>query len=333
MAEIQTFSDVVITTEGLKLLAAIQVGDTMTLTRAAIGDGYLDDDADGTELTALVSEVASQQTGDDGTLPTVDISKMTVDGSTAQVTVTIQNGDTSFYLRELGLFAADADGNEILYAYTNAGDGAYPIPATTSGSITRILVLGTTVSSAADITANITYAGEVTAEDLAAATPFAVDTVITADAWTATDDDEYIYTADVEIDGVSDTLVPIVSVDTASYTVAENAGLCPIASTSDGYVTFRAAAIPEDDISVSIVFIKTGGSTSSGTSSGTYTLPIASASTLGGVKIGDGISVSDDGTISVDTAEITETVATDVIENVSATDEEAREAISDVMDT
>ena len=37
-------------------------------------------------------------------------------------------------------------------------------------------------------------------------------------------------------------------------------------------------------------------------SGGSYTLPVASATTLGGVKIGDNINVTDDGTISVDSS-------------------------------
>lgn len=46
-------------------------------------------------------------------------------------------------------------------------------------------------------------------------------------------------------------------------------------------------------------FAGMGSGGSSGGGSG-YTLPVASASTLGGVKIGDGVNVSSDGTISVE---------------------------------
>ena len=55
-------------------------------------------------------------------------------------------------------------------------------------------------------------------------------------------------------------------------------------------------------------FIKTGGTSlqylmadGSVTTGGTYTLPVATISTLGGVKIGSGVSVAGDGTISVST--------------------------------
>lgn len=341
MAEIQTFSEVTLTIEALKLIAAAQVGSNITITRAAIGDGYLPDGTDAASLTELVSEVESRKTGESGTSATVDISKMEVNGSNAQITVTIKNGDTSFYLREVGIYAKGADDKEVLYAYTNAGDGAYPIPAASAVSVTRVLVLGVIVSAEANVTANITY-GEVTAEDFAAeiaarkagdlaAAPFSTAAVIPADGWSLSSGK---YSTEVTVEGVIDTMIPVVSIDTGSVDTADNAGMYPYAVTGDGTVTFYAANVPTKDISVTIALIKTDGSTDtlSADTSITYTLPIASADTLGGVKIGDGITVAEDGTISVDTADITGTVSTEVIENVSASDEEASEAISEIMD-
>ncbi len=163
-----------------------------------------------------------------------------------------------------------------------------------------------------------------------AATPYSIDTTIAAQDWS---ENSGVYSADVDVDGAVDTMVPIVSVAKADMDAALEAGMYPFAETGEGIVTFYAASAPEDDIAVTIVLIKTDGSaeTLGSDATATYTLPIASATTLGGVKIGDGISVADDGTISVDTTEITETV-TDAIESASATDEEAAEAISDVLD-
>ena len=45
--------------------------------------------------------------------------------------VKIKNGDTAFYMRELGIIAKDPDEGEILYAYINFGDGASAMPALT----------------------------------------------------------------------------------------------------------------------------------------------------------------------------------------------------------
>ncbi|MCC8168825.1 MAG: phage tail protein [Oscillospiraceae bacterium] len=340
MAEIQTFSEVTLTLEALKLIAAAQTGSTITITRAAVGDGYLPDGTGAANLTKLVSEVESRKTGESGSSATVDISKMEVDGSGAQITITIKNGDTPFYLREVGIFAKGADGTEVLYAYTNAGDGAYPIPASSAASVTRVLVLGVIVSAEANVTANITY-GEVTAEEFSAeiaarkagdlaAAPFCTEAVIPADNWSLSGGK---YSTEVEVEGVIDTMIPVVSIDTNSVDTADNAGMCPYAATGDGTVTFYAANAPTKDITVTIALIKTDGSADTLSSDTlTYTLPIASADTLGGVKIGDGITVAEDGTISVDTADITGTVSTEVIENVSASDEEASEAISEIMD-
>ena len=64
-----------------------------------------------------------------------------------------------------------------------------------------------------------------------------------------------------------------------------------------------------------------GGSTGGG--GGAYILPTATASRLGGVKIGSGVNISQDGTISVDA----EAILTDY--DVMATDEEVEEAIGE----
>lgn len=58
---------------------------------------------------------------------------------------------------------------------------------------------------------------------------------------------------------------------------------------------------------------------------GTYILPTATAERLGGVKIGDGIGVTADGTISTDVAAIAEAAATKVEENTEGyTEDEIR---------
>lgn len=86
--------------------------------------------------------------------------------------------------------------------------------------------------------------------------------------------------------------------------------------TGDRYYTYKlqagesrnssTGAVPNSEVNWSEVTL---GSSGSGSGS-SYTLPIASSSTLGGIKIGSGIAVSQDGTISVDVSSITATPLT-----------------------
>ncbi len=67
-----------------------------------------------------------------------------------------------------------------------------------------------------------------------------------------------------------------------------------------------------------------GGDTgSAGQGATSYVLPIASSDTLGGVKIGDGVGIGKDGTISVG--------STGAINSVVATDEAVNEALGKVF--
>lgn len=62
--------------------------------------------------------------------------------------------------------------------------------------------------------------------------------------------------------------------------------------------------------------ITSGGATGGGS----YQLPTASADKLGGVKIGENINITDDGTISVNSEEL--------VSDIVASDEDAEEVIT-----
>lgn len=108
-----------ITTQGAILAAKTLEAKTLKFSKFAIGDGeLLDTSASAIKaLTGLANFVLN-----------FDITKISRDTDT-QVTVRglFQNTDaeSSFYLRELGLYAIDPDTNEeILFAYINYGDKA-----------------------------------------------------------------------------------------------------------------------------------------------------------------------------------------------------------------
>ena len=140
MANIPTIDTVKLTEKGLRLLAKVQSGATMYFVRAAIGDGFMQDGQDVADLTEMVHEVPSHQTGTTATSATVDL-----------------------------IIAKDPDEGEILYAYINFGDGASAMPAFDGSTyIVRNIQMSFIVSNAANVEANITLAAEVSYDDFMA---------------------------------------------------------------------------------------------------------------------------------------------------------------------
>ena len=68
-----------------------------------------------------------------------------------------------------------------------------------------------------------------------------------------------------------------------------------------GALRFWAKRSPDADMEATIALVSPGTSSSGGGGS-TYVLPVATATRLGGVKIGKGISVAADGTITASTS-------------------------------
>lgn len=109
--------------------------------------------------------------------------------------------------------------------------------------------------------------------------------------------DEYSYYVDVPIDEATEAQFPSVALHKAAQETARNAGLCPTAQTLAGVLRFWAKRSPTEGMEATITLLSPG--TISGGSGSTYVLPVATATQLGGVKIGKGISVELDGTIHV----------------------------------
>lgn len=171
MATIQTtLEKAKITVRGLRLLAKIMLtGASLKLTRAAIGEGV--SDAEPSSLTALVKEVPSHKTGEEGTSATVDLQTLAAtDDTTATMRILIQNGDTEFVLREIGIYAQDPDGSEILYAYTcDKSKYALSFPSNADGAhVSETVDIAFFVSNAENIDANITLPAEMSLAEFTA---------------------------------------------------------------------------------------------------------------------------------------------------------------------
>ena len=115
--------------------------------------------------------------------------------------------------------------------------------------------------------------------------------------------DDFRCVVNVTVDGVTEDMFPSVALHKAALEVAKRAGLCPTVQALAGVLRFWARNIPTEDMSATVALFAPGGTTGGGSA---YVLPVATATRLGGVKIGSGVSVSADGTISASTSGITQ---------------------------
>lgn len=116
--------------------------------------------------------------------------------------------------------------------------------------------------------------------------------------------DEFRCFIDVAVEEATEEMVPSVALHKAALEVAKRAGLCPTVQANAGVLRFWARNAPEADMAATVALVSPGGASGGGSSS--YVLPVATATRLGGVKIGSGVSVSADGTISASTSGITQ---------------------------
>lgn len=127
---------------------------------------------------------------------------------------------------------------------------------------------------------------------------------------------------DIAAENITEEMIPMLTILPEGQQTAIACNLCTTARTIDGALRVYAQQIPSADIRCSLTLFCTGGAAGGGTGTG-YILPVASASQLGGVKIGNGLSVENDGTLSIDTQAL--------VDDIGATDSEANEMLDDVF--
>lgn len=172
MSNITTFEPVTLTEKGLLLQSKMQTGEKLKIVRVAIGDGFLPEGQDKKKLLQLVHEIATHTSDTEGTSTIADIVYNELNDAGSVITrIKIQNGDSEFFLREIGIIAFDPDEGEILYAYTTCGIGAECIP--TYNGINRVVrdfSLYTKVEQAIAFDVKVTLPAEVSQEDFDAHT-------------------------------------------------------------------------------------------------------------------------------------------------------------------
>lgn len=308
---------------GVALIGKVLAGRClMNYTKATVGNGTISEEM--TPKTMLASA---------GYVMDAKIAAVSnpVDGE-CQVTIQIKSDDVAegFYATNIVLFAEDPDEGEVPYTYLvleNEPEWIRPASSIVGKLATFDLIAAVgsvdTVAAVIDPDAIATIARVEQMIEEHNTDPNAhygavggsggalvLEVTLKADEWTKEDDsDSYPYYLDLGVEEADESQFPTVAMHKSSLSIAENAALCPTIQTLEGCVRFWAMKNPTSDMSATLVlFGDTGyvGSSSSG-----YTLPVATASRLGGVKIGDGVTVTEDGTITASVTVSDEAIASD----------------------
>ena len=134
------FGQLILTNVGIQEQYKAQSGESLKFKRIGMGSGKYTGNI--MALTKLVTENVS-----------VDISKGYIQNNAYTVEGFFSNEglNTGFAWREIGLFVEDANGNEILYCYANAGDTYDYIPATTDERYSKYIRIATAVGNATNV--------------------------------------------------------------------------------------------------------------------------------------------------------------------------------------
>lgn len=300
----------VVTSKGRNLFAKLSaLGEPLKITRVMFGTGKMPEGStvkDMMDMTDLVETLAQ------GTSTTPVFEEDTF-SLIAEFRSDLNGGlEKTSWLNEFGLFAADPEGGDTMIGYASLGDYPDSVRAYKDGRITvRDYPVSITIGEVSEVILDFSAGAYITSEEAQRLIVASVggmvglasfDFTIPVSAWIKDEaaTDSYVYYADVENEIVSLSHFPDATLDKTSLDAACACGMAPTAETPEaGKVRFFAQAIPTAAISGTCKLWTKGNNASSGEEGGgSYELPIASATTLGGVKIGEGIEVAADGTIS-----------------------------------
>lgn len=313
-------------TPGIALIAKVLAGRClMKYTRAAVGKGYIPDGMSPKTMTEPADYVMDAK---------IVAVTTPVDGE-CQVTVQINSSDveTGFYATGVLLYAEDPDEGDVPYTYLLLESGPEWIRPASSivgklATFDLIAAVGDidTVSATIDPESIVTRAAaeQLIADhnadaaahpailaamaEMAASATVNLDITIPAEGWEEDEDTGGIFGMHVDIpnEEITANMIPILTILPEYYELAKTSSLCGASRTIDGALRVYAQSAPGAEIGASLALI--GGSGSGGGGGGVpYILPAATTTTLGGVKVGDGLKVEKDGTLSVDAANTEET--------------------------
>ncbi len=310
-----------VTVKGRDLITRLIAGETITLTRVMVGSGKMPEGVEPIDMEALVNPIAEATT-------TVPIVENNVLSMIVEYRNDMNGGlKEGFWLNEFGIFAKTDKSDEILLYYATLGDSPQPVnayqdnrydirryPVTIALLVDADLQLsytpGAFVTSAeaqALIEAMVREAVAQIAGNVGAA--IIKEITIPAEGW-AWDEtggeeaggmgmDEYRMYRDVAVAESTEELFVNVALHKDALETSKRAGLCPSVQTLAGSLRFWAKNQPNADMDATIALLSESGAGGGG-SGGTYVLPVATETTLGGVKIGEGLTSTADGKVSVE---------------------------------
>ena len=125
----------------------------------------------------------------------------------------------------------------------------------------------------------------------------------------------YMKRLDLPNEHIEASYTPCVIYHFESLPTIKTMGMCPVISTENGMLHFYSLKSPEEEIQATMVII--------GMSSDVIAANVqkASKTRVGGVIVGDGLKIADDGTLSVDETRVI----------VAASDEEAQDVINESL--
>ena len=303
-----------ITTHGRALMAMCMDQELpLKLTRAAVGSGRVDETvnlADVHDLLRYVTDAA--------------IGERRHEEDRLYLTIQYDNSAhpevEAFQLNELIVYAQHPKtGEETDLLYATLGDYGQPVPQYTPSMSASVCSYPLVLVLSDEVTVHITASpGLVSYDELAAALSGLgtrrLDLMLPIEGWTDDGAGKYPYRLDIPVDGATAQMIPTLTVLEAGEEAAIACGLCPRAQTLDGALRVFAATAPTAPIPASLTLQGDASGLILGGGSGgnNYVLPVATEHTLGGVKVGKGVSVAADGTITVDnSAALKDAVASD----------------------
>ena len=311
------------TTAGAALLSESLSGGALTITRAVSGTGTVETDLSGeTEVCGKTHElnILAIETVKDGEEPARKIS------------IQITGEETAYIMHQIGVFGKlSTDSSETLL-FLMQDERGIEVPASETNAefeieISVLLAISNKANINIEVNPQMKALMELVQEEIdkhntdpnahdgqigGKGSAIIKDITIPADGWDwqrepdeqeTMEWDEFRCFIDVAVEEATEEMVPSVALYKAALETAKRAGLCPTVQALAGVLRFWARNIPEADMSATVVLVSPGGT--GGGSSAPYILPVATATRLGGVKIGPGISVTTDGTITASTSGIT----------------------------
>ncbi len=315
-----SWNEVTLTKSGVELLSGMLNGAKLIITRAAIGDKTVSDALLPTQ-TEIFSPISA---------PALISGQSEVEGRAGtRIDIQIRNDGVlkTSRMRQVGIFAKTESHDEVLLGLLQDEIGE-EIPAYSDFPewlIKLSVIIGISrtnnISVVVDphVFATKAELDELNRQisELDTTGISSLNIAIPISGWTADTDTGGVF-IDITAEGVTENIIPIISIAPGDGTAAAKCGLSDRAETGNGYIRLFAKTAPEREINADVILLSPSKKISSGGESITKLLP-ATATRLGGVKIGSGVSVTNDGVISVAT------------ESISATDEDTENIIDEIF--